>query len=440
MTSFVILSSAAFAQAESAETITERGAQFLWKTLDENLRLRAGDRQVLGKQPMHFVFLVDTAQATASPNYQQYYEDVIRRFLKRVAKAEQDLKVPPDGLSHYSIYPYQKELYDSGDDSIVGADKAFKLTENEPVTLDGLAALQLPRAQITHEKGVSTPYTGGHRPSIAREQAISRLGTSDKTRTTVLVMFTPFSDEQDPSDPTLSQRVSAQDARCGGLSGGDWACYDSKDAEGLPLKSIGDHPVDVYVWSYGPKEVPSSSYDTSAGGTGSATGTTTAGSTSSTSSTSSTGGSTPPCPGPDCQPKTPIALFIALAIAAALVAGFFGYKFYMREFNVKIGQVTASVTAKQPLELWGYGSSPAAGRLVLGPAESSSFAKEEQVGSLAVGFGAKISPATGVSMFVGGANDAETSANVLEGTPLSVKFVGDRKSTTLFTVTLTRTT
>ncbi|MEZ0326016.1 MAG: hypothetical protein ACAH95_08915 [Fimbriimonas sp.] len=245
------LAACAVAQTQPSRTRSENAAIWLRDQLNAELSARIPDagKSPLADYPFHFVFLVDSSQASAKSAYPEFVKQTLSHFLRAVEFAQRGR----GSTSLVSVYPYQTELY-NGDPFRV---EALPLTENAVRE----ATAKVPGSTIPNlTNGQPAPIKGGHDHSGARRAVLDALiaqnagvQPGDWTRPVLLIQFTTIDVNESPGDQERDRRIRSLPARTSLLEGTGFQAYDVK---GLPLKTdpprSGLEPFNVYLWTYGP--------------------------------------------------------------------------------------------------------------------------------------------------------------------------------------------
>jgi type II secretory pathway pseudopilin PulG len=235
--------------APASETRSEQAAVWLIRQLESELRQRIGDEKALPLRdyPFHFVFLIDSSQASAKSAYPQFARQTIARFLHKVEERQHGRSDGRQSLA--SIYPYQTELYLGEPYSV----------ERLPLTKPNIERLvaKVPGATIPTLPDGRTPIPsrGGHDHATARMrvmQAVAGPGYNPSVPA-LFIQFTTISINELPGDPERDRAMRALGGQTGLLEETDFIAY---SVQGLPLKTDdpgpGLAPFDVYIWTYGP--------------------------------------------------------------------------------------------------------------------------------------------------------------------------------------------
>jgi hypothetical protein len=252
----LVCASMAQPQPQTAKgTRSEAAAKWLTDQLNRELSSRAGLKgpKPLENHPFHFVFLVDSSQASFKSAYPEFAKQTMRHFLRGIREAQEG-RVGDTGGSVASIYPYQTELYTAAPYS------AVQLTLDENAIND--LASHVPAATLPTLADGTTPIDvrGGHDHTDSRNALLKLLrqqaGGGDPgqaARPPIVIQFTTVDVNETPGNQELDRRIRPLSARTSGLDDTGFIAY---SVQGLPLKTEspggGKEPFNVYVWTYGP--------------------------------------------------------------------------------------------------------------------------------------------------------------------------------------------
>lgn len=239
------------AVAQQTRTRSEQAALWLRDQLNAELKQRIPDAtdQPLADYPFHFIFLIDSSQASAKSAYPEFVKQTMSAFLRMIENAQKDRGSP----SIVSVYPYETGAY---------VDDQYRISSLSlnPDNIR-LAVEKVPGTSI----GSGPGGKGGHIHSLSRRQVIDLLRKENPTlepsawtKPPLIVQFTTIDVNEVPGDAKLDHDVRPLSARTAGLEGSGLIAYDVK---GLPLKTDPPgpnlEPFNVYVWTYGPERFTS---------------------------------------------------------------------------------------------------------------------------------------------------------------------------------------
>jgi hypothetical protein len=370
---------------------------WLYTTLDNSLaRAQTTDKKTdhfLGQRPLNLIFLVDTAQASATSPYTEFYNWAIKHFLEKLALSEQNL--PEGDRTEFSIYPYQLRTYGSAD--------GVTASENTPLTKDVAHDLLIQSSQVTENGN----YKRGHLLTVARDRVIKEHPDPDEEpRTTALVVFSATSTQgDDPSHPEL-QGLDA----FAKMPAGNWIGYDRHTRQGLNAE-------DAFIYVYGPKSITHSAPMAPI-------------TAKPVQPKTQTAAPTVVKPEPPPAPSTDTDTIVAcvLLVAAAAAGGYFLYKWMHREYDISVGGSAARLNGNNQILIYGFGHPAEQGAIILGARDTLSYGPN-LVATLKLKNEPILEPASGVQAFASASAEPSAVVVLSPGHSIDIKFKSGSNST-----------